>query len=74
MESQSAISSNKTTKISIYEQEKKGFDKFISELRDSAFQVLYLILKDDDSSLLAFAINILLDYLQMLAFVFEDKV
>jgi hypothetical protein len=74
MENTSVVSESKSKKITSYEQEKRGFDKFITELKDSVFQVLYLILKDEDSTFFSLIINVGVDYLQLIAFSFDDKI
>jgi len=71
----SVISSSKNSqKRSFISEEKQGLDKFTSDLKESVFQVLYLILKDDDEELLGYFFENGLDYLQNLAFAFDDQI
>jgi len=75
MQDKSVISSSKESqKKSIMAEEKQGFEKFTFELKESIFQVLYLILKDEDGGLLGFFFETALDYLQNLAFAFYEKI
>jgi len=55
-------------------QEKQGWDKFSTNLKESIFEVLYLILKDEDDSLLVFLFSAGADYMQNLAFSFYQKI
>ena len=56
------------------QDEKVGLDKFFSDLKDSIFQVLYLVLKDEDNSVLGVIINSSIDYCQILSFTFNASV
>jgi hypothetical protein len=75
MHDKSVISTSKESqKRSIITEEKQGFEKFTSELKESVFQVLYLILKDEEEGLIGFFFETALDYLQNLAFAFYSKI
>lgn len=75
MHDKSVISTSKESqKRSIIAEEKQGFEKFTSELKESVFQVLYLILKDEEEGLIGFFFETALDYLQNLAFAFYEKI
>ena len=75
MHDKSVIStSRESQKRSIITEEKQGFEKFTSELKESVFQVLYLILKDEEEGLIGFFFETALDYLQNLAFAFYEKI
>lgn len=72
MSNLSSQSSNNVSSLLV--EEKKGFDKFFAELKDSVFQVLYLILKEEETAFLRMIIEVGLDYLQLAAFAFDDTV
>ena len=74
MAEKSVTSSKSGSKQSYIIQEKTGFEKFSADLKDSVFQVLYLILKEEDSSLIVFLISTGADYMQMAAFAFDNNI
>ena len=74
MAEKSIASSKSGSKQSYIIQEKTGFEKFSADLKDSVFQVLYLILKDEDSSLVMFLLSTVPDYMQMAAFAFDNNI
>jgi hypothetical protein len=54
--------------------EKSGIDVFLRDLKKSTFSVLYVLLKEEDSGLIRLFIENITDYLQMLQFIFHDKI
>ena len=71
----SVVSSSKNSqKRSFIADEKQGLEKFTSELKESIFQVLYLILDEGEDGLLGFFFEAGVDYLQNLAFAFNTKI
>jgi len=74
MEKSVVASTRESQKKAFITQERQGFEKISTEIKESIFQVLYLILKDEDDSLLAFIFSAGADYLQNLAFSFYQKI
>jgi hypothetical protein len=56
------------------EREKTAFEKFESEVKSTIFNVLYVLLKDDETSHWKHIILILLDYMQIFFFSFAEHV
>ena len=50
------------------------FDKFLDEVKISVFSVLFVLLKEDSGGILYFALENLMDYIQMHEFIFNDKI
>src|SRR3990167_3357964 len=55
-------------------QEKTGFDQFLYDLKQSTFSVIYVLLKEEDSSILGVFFENITDYLQLLQFIFNQKI
>lgn len=60
----------------IENQELNPFQKFKNELKKATFSILFILLKDEEDidNLIFFAVPIVMDYLQILNFVFNDKI
>ena len=56
------------------EHEKSGFEKLEDEVKGTIFNVLYVLLKDDETSHWKHIILILLDYIQIYFFSFGESV
>ena len=63
--------SGKKSIENLYEQNEKGFNKFIKDFKISIFGVLFLLLKDEDEDELNFFISVGLDYFQMHYYPFQ---
>mgnify|MGYP000912571439 FL=1 len=74
MENKSIASSQKSQKSAVVMDDRIGFDKLYHQIKDSIFQVLYLVLKQEDSALWYIAVTNGVDYLQMMYFCFYEKV
>jgi len=74
MVEKSVASSKSGSKQNYMTQEKTGFEKFSADLKDSVFQVLYLILKEEDDSLISLLVSVGFDWMQMGAFAFSDSI
>ena len=56
------------------EQEKAGFEKFEDDLKSTIFNVLYVLLKDDETSHWKHIAEILFDFMQIYHFSFAHAV
>lgn len=74
MEKKSIASSRRSQKSTIVIEERVGFDRIYHQIKDSLFQVLYLVLKQEDDALWYIAVTNGIDYLQMMYFCFYQKV
>ena len=55
--------------------EKSGIDKFLQDVKDSTFSVLFVLLKEEDGEgILVFSVQTIADYIQMLEFIFNEKI
>ena len=54
--------------------ELKGIDKFFDDLKTSIFNVLFVLLKDEDENMLLLYSGVAVDYAQMHYFPFNDKI
>jgi hypothetical protein len=64
----------RTTSSIENEENKTAFEKFEDELKGTIFNVLYVLLKDDETSHWKHIILILFDYIQIYYFSFADNV
>jgi hypothetical protein len=51
-----------------------SFDKFLDDVKDSVFSVLFVLLKEDTGGILYFAMENLIDYIQMHEFIFNEQI
>lgn len=54
--------------------EKSGIDKLLKDIKDSAFSVIYVLLEEEDQGLFRLFIENAIDYIQMLQFIFHQKI
>lgn len=54
--------------------EKSGIEKFLKEMKKSAFAVIYVLLEEEDQGLFRLFIENAIDYIQMLQFIFHEKI
>jgi len=56
-------------------EDKSGIDKFLEKLKKSTFEVLSILLKDEEEEgVFMFCIQTTFDYIQMLEFIFNEKI
>jgi hypothetical protein len=53
-------------------KEKTGYEKFEAELKDTVFAVIFLIVKEEDESLLFSVIDGMIELLQLLQFPYQS--
>ena len=63
-----------TSSVIDSEQEKTSFEKFEEEIKGTIFNVLYVLLKDDETSHWKHIVLILFDFFQIYYFPFDDQV
>ena len=56
------------------EREKSSYEKFEDEVKSTIFNVLYVLLKDDETSHWKHIVLILFDFMQIFFFSFADTV
>ena len=54
--------------------EKSGFEKTLKDIKDSTFAVLFVLLKEEDGGIFSVFFENVIDYLQMLQFIFNNKI
>lgn len=54
--------------------EKTGIEKFLKEIKFSAFEVIYVLLEEEDLGLFRLFMENAIDYAQMLQFIFHQKI
>lgn len=69
-------SSSKSAATSSFDKshEKSGFEKFEDDLKGTIFNVLYVLLKDDETSHWKHIVEILIDFMQIYHFSFAHVV
>jgi len=68
------LSSKEGKKQSFIANEKQGLEKISIEIKESIFQVLYLVLKDQDDALFEFLLSAGAEYFQNLAYTFYPQI
>ena len=56
------------------EEEKSRYEQIVEEVKTSIFSVFYLLLKNNETSFWKLAFIMLIDYIQLLSFSFDDSV
>ena len=59
---------------SLLDEKGSSLDKFLKDLKETIFNVLFVLLKSDDDSLLMVFLGVSFDYIQMLNFPFHYKI
>ncbi len=58
----------------LLEEKSSSVEKFLRDLKEMIFNVLFVLLKSDDDSLLMVFLGVTFDYIQMLNFPFHYKI
>ena len=56
------------------EEEKSQYEQIVEEVKTSIFSVFYLLLKNNETSFWKLAFIMLIDYIQLLSYSFDDSV
>ena len=56
------------------EEEKSKFEKIEEEVKTSIFSVFYLLLKNNETSFWKFVIVLVIEYIQLLSYSFDETV
>jgi len=56
------------------EEEKSKFEKIEEEVKSSIFSVFYLLLKNNETSYWKFVIVLVIEYIQLLSYSFDETV
>ncbi len=65
---------DKRKTFDLFNEGRSGINRFLQELKNSIFNVLFVLLKDEDENLLFLYFGVAVDYVQMHYFPFSDTV